>query len=238
MRKRRSVTLASLLISGSLFLAERAPADEAQMRQLGTFRYVSVGLVNPRSSASTYRLFREGPRARIVLESQVHGGSMSIQGGWVSDGGSTYVGSARDSGGALLLDVSDGATRLDLACSWKREQVAVATAVRVRTGPGGDCGDRGAWSPAATSAMVFACSPVPATPPVSSPPPPTDPAEARWERAVAAEQALRAQLSFGSGAGVEYLYVNDDCVMQGGGLRFIPPDRSIAEARGSGTPPP
>lgn len=92
--------------------------------------------------------------------------------------------------------------------------VAVAKAVRVRKDPDLECGDTGAFSPATTEKVqVLLC---------------TDEDEVRY--------------AFAEGPGVEWLYVNDDCVMQGGGFRRIADDLSIAAPRpasgGSASAPP
>jgi len=38
-------------------------------------------------------------------------------------------------------------------------------------------------------------------------------------------------VAFAPAPGVEWLYVNDDCVMQGGGFRWIAKDGAIASER-------
>ncbi len=230
-----------LLLAGcSVPLSGAPPADlESTTGQVVLFRAVEVGAILRQSTASTYTLRRDKNRASIQVTERVLTGGDTLEdvARWARSGSRTYSGSARESGIGLELDLHDGADRLDLVCTRKSEPVAAATAVRVRTGPGGDCGDPGAWSPAATTTIeVLACKTRPATPTEAPPPPPDDPDEARWEREVAAANALRAQLTFGGGTGIEYLYVNDDCVIQGGGLRFIPPDGSIGKVRGETMP--
>jgi hypothetical protein len=225
------------LLGCSVPLGGAPSARGSGAERIGVFRGVMAGAILGRATASTYTLYRDGDRASIVVATRTGSDGARMPeaiAGWGDAESRTYSGSARESGGTLELDLRDATDRLDLVCTRKQESVAAATAVRVRTDSGGgDCGDRGAWSPAATSSVVvLACNRRPAAP--SEPPPaaPTDPDEARWEQEIAAEEALRSQLSFGEGPGIEYLYVNDDCIIQGGGLRFIPADGSVANVRG------
>jgi hypothetical protein len=225
------------LLGCSVPLESAAPARASGSGPIGVFREVTIGAILPRATASTYTLYRDGDRASVVVATQTGSDGATLPEGitgWGDAESRTYSGSARELGGTLELDLRDATDRLDLVCTRKQESVAPATAVRVRTDTvGGDCGDRGAWSPGATSSVVvLACNRRPAAPTEPPPPAPTDPDEARWEREIAAEEALRSQLSFGEGPGIEYLYVNDDCIIQGGGLRFIPADGSVANVRG------
>jgi hypothetical protein len=226
------------LLGCSVPLGGAPPARGSGSGPIGVFREVTVGVILPRATASTYTLYRDGDRASVVVATQTGLDGARMGEGIVAWGNAesrTYSGSARESGGILELDLRDASDRLDLVCTRKEEAVAAATAVRVRTDfEGGDCGDPGAWSPGATSSVVvLACNRRPSAPAEPPPPAPTDPDEARWEQEIAAERALRSQLSFGEGPGIEYLYVNDDCMIQGGGLRFIPADGSVTNVRGT-----
>ena len=40
------------------------------------------------------------------------------------------------------------------------------------------------------------------------------------------------EFTFGEAPGIEFLFVNDDCIIQGGGLRRVPSDGSVSAIRG------
>jgi hypothetical protein len=223
----RSPLVACLLACGS-----RAPpvgnvADTE--REVLVFRQLHAGLVRPTASVTTYTLRRE--RERITLEIRRAIAPTRPEAplsGWKDQAPTVYRGTASRHEAGLVLELSGDEDQLVLHCTRTTLAIAGADAVRTRT-PGmydeGDeqCGDTGTWSPAATLQLpVLACR---------------EPGEPREEpadpddEALAAEEALAAQLSFGEPPGIEYLHVNDDCDIQGGGLRRIPRDGSIFAVR-------
>ncbi len=65
-----------------------------------------------------------------------------------------YLGTVTEAGGAVTLDVADGAETLHLVCKLAKQQTARATALR-KPGPrrGEQCGDTGHWAPATTTSV-------------------------------------------------------------------------------------
>ena len=106
------------------------------------------------------------------------------------------------------LVYADGGETITLPCTTQTVRVAAATAVRIREGKGGCEGDRGKWSPAKTRAQkALVCGDMSSE---------LDPSYTFVEPPAPA---------------IEYLWVNDDCSMQGGGYRDVPPDGSIHPGR-------
>ena len=106
------------------------------------------------------------------------------------------------------LSYTDGVDPVSLDCAIKTVSVAGATAVRIREGKGGCEGDRGKWSPRATrKAKALVCG----------------------------EMSSELDPSFTfvepPGPELEWVWVNDDCSMQGGGYRDVPKDGSIVSPR-------
>lgn len=109
--------------------------------------------------------------------------------------------------GAQLV-YTHGAETVTLPCSTKTVRVAAASAVRVREGKRGCEGDQGKWKPGTTRAQkALVCGDVTSE---------MDPSYTFVEPPAPA---------------IEYLWVNDDCSMQGGGYRDVPKDGSIASPR-------
>ena len=107
------------------------------------------------------------------------------------------------------LVYEDGGETITLPCATKTVAVAAATAVRVReTNDGGCIGDRGKWKPGKTRKQkALVCGDMSSE---------MDPSYTFVEPPAPA---------------IEYLWVNDDCSMQGGGYRDVPTDGSIASPR-------
>jgi hypothetical protein len=104
------------------------------------------------------------------------------------------------------LDIASIDDEIHLPCKVQTVKVAAATATRKRQGKGGCEGDTGRWVPAATRTMkITVCGD------------PTD--------------ELEPSFTFAPGNGVEWVYINDDCSMQGGGYRDVPNDGSIVSPR-------
>jgi hypothetical protein len=90
-------------------------------------------------------------------------------------------------------------------CKRTKLDVAAATAVRVPVPRVTECGNQGMWLPNKTKKVdALLCTHDPDDP---------------------------NQIGLAAAPGIEWLYVNDDCVMQGGGWRSIPKDGSVMRAR-------
>jgi hypothetical protein len=112
----------------------------------------------------------------------------------------------------VTVAVVSGVESIDLRCERKTLAVARANAVRGRTPKlrGEECGDTGRWVPGTTNRMqVLLCA---------DNPPANEPNE--WEK-----------LAFAAAPGIEWLHVNDDCIIQGGGWRAVAADSAIAKLR-------
>jgi len=106
-----------------------------------------------------------------------------------------------------LVYVDDGKA-FSLTCVTKSVAVAGATAVRVREGKRGCEGDQGKWKPGATrKAKALVCGDM------------------------TSEMDPSFTFVAPPGPDIEYVWVNDDCSMQGGGYRDVPKDGSIAPVR-------
>lgn len=127
-----------------------------------------------------------------------------------------FVGTVAEDGKRLTFELADAQESMKLICEMGTVKVAPASAVRRPSKPPGCNGDRGGWLPSTTKAVeALRCGIFPA-------PDPRDQVD-RLE-----------DMAFAAAPGVEFLYVNDDCVMQGGGYRFIPPDGSVRAIRPPG----
>jgi hypothetical protein len=187
------------------------PAEEL------TFRRLSTGAVRRDSHLITYKLQRRGAMATLeVVDAKVQHTTdellpEAIHGTWKADAPKLYSGPTVDrGGGAFDLDLQDGKDILALACKPVKLKVAAATAVRARSPGAGECGDTGVWQPSPTvSVDVVACI----------------------ERADDNDKDLRTALMFAPAPGVEFLFVNDDCVIQGGGFRRVADGGAIGKIR-------
>ncbi|HEY5920390.1 MAG TPA: hypothetical protein VIV11_01910 [Kofleriaceae bacterium] len=142
---------------------------------------------------------------------------MSEPRGWSEPELQQYIGTIKEDGDVVTIAV-EGNDKIDWKCKRTKVAAARADAVRGRTpGSGGEeCGDTGRWVPATTKQVpVIRCIPF-------AEPKPNDPDGAGevWEK-----------LAFAEDPGIEWLHVNDDCVIQGGGWRLVAPDRAIAKVR-------
>lgn len=178
-------------------------------------RHLATGAILRESSVETYRLVRDGALATLTVTRRTapHGRESfpaAIE-AWRDDTETVYTGAATSRDGELVFSLASGALRLELRCTRASQRVAIASAVRTPTpGETAECGDTGAWAPAETLRIeALACL---NQPPGGGGPP-------------------GFAMVFGEAPGIEWLFVNDDCVMQGGGLRAIPPDGSIARVR-------
>jgi hypothetical protein len=178
------------------------------------YREFSTGQIRRDSTLTTFTLRRHTTRAMLTVDEQVarHPGLKSI-GPWSARSTKLYVGTVEQRHPSVRLVLAHGSDTLDLTCKPGTLAVAGATAVRRPnpTKPGQEeCGDRGRWVPGATRKLeALRCELVP-----------QDEDPDRGER-----------YAFVPAPGIEFLYVNDDCVIQGGGYRAIPKDGSIGAVR-------
>lgn len=187
-------------------------ADELASAPAWIYRDLQAGALRPNQVLTTYTLRRLGTQA--VLTELTQSAVAPIKGptGPFGPGETrTFVGSVESDGAKVRLKLQHGTEQLDLSCRAGSVSAASATAVRVRTPGIGSCGgDRGQWSPrAVTSVAALRCGPLPK----GSDPDRTD------------------EYVFAASPGVEFLFVNDDCVIQGGGYRLVASDASIAPTR-------
>lgn len=179
-----------------------------------------TGLISHDSTVETFTLQRVGDRALLTVESVRAENAGDKIGKWVKLSLVQYLGTATTDGDVITIKVSNKPLSQDLTCKKEKVDVAAATAVRGRdpTWAGKECGDPGRWEPAATSKVeVLHCVPTPA---------PSDDGPD--------EPAATDHLGFAAGQGVEWLYVNDDCVIQGGGWRKVGATSAIAAVRAKG----
>jgi hypothetical protein len=201
--------------------------------ELGTapaaiFRRYYTGMI-ARPTLVTYTLRRHGTAALLTVETR--DGERAIPpgprlldrytiGAWTLASTVRYLGStARD--GALSLATLDGRETLQLTCKPHRVAVARADAVRRKGVPpkGGCEGEVGRFVPgASTRATVLYC--------FSAPPLDGTPGDSDWNG-----YQDDIHLALAPEPGIEWLYVNDDCDMQGGGFRWIPKDGSVGKER-------
>ncbi len=127
-----------------------------------------------------------------------------------------YLGTATTTGTVTTFALADGDANLVFACATGEVRVASATAVR-KPGRRSECGDRGVWTPAPTQRVVALRCGIDESPVDPSFPP-----------------DRREEMAFVAAPGIEFLFVNDDCVMQGGGYRFIAANGEVAAIRPPG----
>ncbi|MBA3502218.1 MAG: hypothetical protein M4D80_05375 [Myxococcota bacterium] len=186
---------------------DAAPAPPAPDAELAVapplvFRFYSTGLVPPAT----------GPRLETWTLRHVGERGMVLVERMAPDGEAfkpasktLYLGTASDDGKTLTLALAAGTDKLALACKREKLAIAAATAVRKRHAKGKykEC-DPGRWVPEKTKSVdVLQCK----------------------------HPDFDAPMPFAAAPGVEYLYVNDDCQMQGGGYRAIATDAAIAPVR-------
>lgn len=169
-------------------------------------RSLYTGKIRAKAVHTRATLQRIGERALLTLEDReatlhLPDGAMDP---WGPPTKRTILATYTDS----KLAYTDGKDPVSLECAIKTVTVAGANAVRIREGKGGCEGDQGKWSPRATRrTKALVCSEMPSE---------TDPSFTFVEP---------------PGAELEWVYVNDDCSMQGGGYRDVPKDGSIVSPR-------
>jgi hypothetical protein len=179
-------------------------------------RRLDGGAITYPQVLETFTLRRDGASAALTMEVQhaaTKRGFMEV-GEWKPVSTKHYLGTAAEAGGKTTIDIALGAESLHFTCKRTQQSVAAATAVRRRHAYEvyRECGDPGRWEPAATTRVdVLRCE-LP-------------------EGFQEAHGWFVPYLAFTPAPGIEWLHVNDDCSMQGGGWRRIASDGSIAAFR-------
>jgi len=171
---------------------------------------------------TTYTLQRDATQALLTIEVRE---PTTVETGWKmpyneptawqTTSTHRYLGTFTEKAGVLSLTLASAeGEQVAWECKPTRVQVAAATAVRGKTpGSVGCTGDEGRWVPRATKPQsILACEKLPRD-------------EFRtwdtdWNR-----------VGLAPSPGVEWLFVNDHCVFQGGGWRSVASDGSIAGIR-------
>lgn len=170
-------------------------------------RSLYTGVIRGTGVHTRATLQRVDTRALLTLE--IRTASIHFKDGamepWGPPATEQYVGTFS----ADKLEVTRGATAISLDCATKPVAVARAEAVRKRDPKLAGCmGDQGHWVPATTrKAKALICGDT------------TSEMDPSFTFVAPGEPEL------------EWVYVNDDCSMQGGGYRDIPKDGSIASVR-------
>ncbi|HEU0037426.1 MAG TPA: hypothetical protein VFQ53_42740 [Kofleriaceae bacterium] len=190
------------------------------------YRELQTGAIVGRHTLTTYTLRQDGKQAALDVETRTTSKGQRPAGSkdpfmyeslvdWSAPTTKHYAGTVETAGAKLVFHLADGADPLELPCTKARRAVATPTAVR-RPHPrkpdqDGCSGERGMWVPAAMTKLdVLSCDPIPKD-------------EQDGDRV--------ERYAFAPAPGVEFLYVNDDCVMQGGGYRAIAADGSVGKIR-------
>lgn len=189
--------------------AGSAAAEGAGIDGVWRFRSLHVGLVQKMSQLTRFTLKLQGDEATMVVQHQfMEGSDADVVGGeWQTFRTETVRGTVRKDGGsvgALELQLTGSGTAYAFGCRRMRIEVAVAHAVRIPDPAFTDeCGNEGTWSPAVkVSREILYC-----------------------------ESGEIGPFEMGRGAGLELLWVNDDCIMQGNGVREVADDGAIAPPR-------
>jgi hypothetical protein len=185
------------------------------------YRYVETGAISPRNTVVTRTLQRSESEALLTVETSITRNEMGPLRESLGPLGTPtvrrFAGTVKTEGKLSIFELEDGGEAMRLECEMGVLRVAGATAVRERVGLGGCNGDRGRWIPDATKRVPALRCGIDRDPP--------DPNY---------EPDRREQMAFVASPGIEFLWVNDDCSMQGGGYRFVPTDRSVHPFRRPG----
>jgi hypothetical protein len=183
-------------------IPEQAHAEGRIFRQLRLSR-------SPVATRTTFELVIDGGRATLVELDEQADRVQSVaqadrQARWTVATQRTYRGTFTPVTGAVELALeSEGVQPLQLHCTQRTVEAAGPGAVRVPSPdrrPGSSCDDRGAWDPAATSSVqALVCDAGVADP----------------------DGDDDDRLVFADSPGLEYVSVNDGCVLRGGGLRIV-----------------
>lgn len=188
-------------------------------------RNFDTGLIAREHTHVTQTLRRHGIRALLTIETRVAQGTMFEIGPWKPATVKTYLGTAKDAKRVVTLDlinIADATDTISMPCRKTTIAAATATAVRRATVSATECGDDGRFHPRTTKRLsVLRCLPFD---------------DKRFDLDDSATWSSADHLAFAASPGIEWLYVNDDC-LQGGGWRQVPADGAIvAQVRYEPTP--
>ena len=165
-------------------------------------RRFSTGLIVREHTHETQTLRRRGLQAMLTIETRSSKGMMAEPLIWAAQPVKTFLGTAEEKAKVVTLrltNVTDPTDTITLQCKISIIAAARPTAVRGPSPKADECGDAGRWSPATTKRVrVLSCD--------------------------SGDES--AAIAFAPSPGIEWLFVNDDC-LQGGGYRQVKPDRSI-----------
>lgn len=191
-------------------------------------RRLQTGMNSRDSSLETFTLQRVGDRALLTVEAlsadTTDDGKFAP---WKKLSFIQYLGTATTVGDVVTFKLANRPLSLEWTCKITKLDVAAATAVRGRDPKwkGKDCGDPGRWEPAATQ-KVSALQCTQFYPSDDEQPPVVD---------------SKDNLAFAPAPGIEWLWVNDECVIEGGGWRRVPAKPTLAvpanDARAKGVVP-
>ncbi len=184
------------------------------------YRALDTGAINARSTLTTRTLQRFEDQALLtVLEQTVNNSSEMTPTHLKPFGAPTirrFVGSVTTKGKRTTFYLADAGEKVTLECEMGNVNAAAATAVRASSRKGGCNGDRGHWVPSTMKRVeALRCG-------------------IEREAASIDSPDRREEMAFAASPGIEFLFVNDDCVMQGGGYRFVPPDSAVGPIRPPG----
>lgn len=178
-------------------------------------RVFDTGLIVQRHRHETHTLRRHGVQALLTIESQIAGNNLMEIGPWQPQPVKAYLGTAEDKDKVVTLkltNVTDPTDTISMPCRKTTIAAARPDAVRRSSAGASECGDTGRWHPRTTKKLtVLRCLPFDAKPMNLDD-------DTTWDSA--------PHLAFAPSPGIEWLYVNDDC-LQGGGWRQVPANRSI-----------
>lgn len=193
------------------------PALLAAPAWIGRRWTLGAGMVsNPHT---TYTLQREGAQALLTIDvrepTAFDTTSYKEPTVWQTTSSQRYLGTFTEKAGVISLTLASAqGEHVEWECKPTRVQVAAAKAVRGKTpGSVGCTGDEGRWVPRATKPMsILACEKLPRDEFKTW--------DTDWNR-----------VGLAPSPGVEWLFVNDHCIIQGGGWRSVAADGSIAGIR-------
>ena len=182
-------------------------------------RRVETGMITTAHDAETFALQIDGTRALLTID-LFKGKPKDMLGSeiasWDHVSTTQLAGTATIEGKTTKLALGTW----NLTCETARLAVANAGAVRKPSPPRANsegCGDTGRWVPRGTTKVeVLRCA-------LPDDFDPDDTHPRHWTNMPA--------LAFAAAPGIEWVYVNDDCAMQGGDWRRIANDGSIAPVR-------
>ena len=188
-------------------------------------RRLTTGMSTRDNTLETFTLQRLGERALLTVEA-IHSEAKDDGkfGAWDKLSFIQYLGTAKTEGDVITVKLANRPLSLEWTCKMTKLDVAPATAVRGRDSraKGKECGDTGAWQPAKTQKVEA----LPCTESTGS------------DDDTAAPADSKDNLAFTAAPGIEWLWVNDECVITGGGWRRVPAKLTLAvpaaEARAKG----